>query len=349
MRIAVASVLVPFIRGGAELYNRNLFEALKRHGHDVEFITLPFRFGPPSAVHRSMDVWEQENFNAWDVGHVDLVVATKFPAFYADHPNMVVWLMHQHRSVYELWETPFGDWPGNPGASELRYRIIERDTHHLRKARAVHTISQVVSDRIERFNGVASAPLLHPPNDAERYSTGQFLPYIFAPSRLETLKRQDLAIKALQHCDPSVRLVICGKGGLRDSYERLAQELGVADRVMFLGHVSDDELVSWFMNASGVFFAPFDEDYGYVTLEAMLSGKPVITCADSGGPLTFVRQDETGFIAEPDPLSIAGAFNTIWNDRAQAREMGMNGLSYYHELGLSWDHVVETLTSEAPV
>ena len=66
------------------------------------------------------------------------------------------------------------------------------------------------------------------------------------------------------------------------------RELGLTNQVTWLGVVSEEQKCEWYANSLGVVFPPLDEDYGYVTLEAMLSSKPVITCADSGGPLEFV-------------------------------------------------------------
>jgi hypothetical protein len=81
------------------------------------------------------------------------------------------------------------------------------------------------------------------------------------------------------------------------------------------------------------------EDYGYITLEAMLSSKAVITCADPGGPLEFIRHGETGLIAEPSPEHLAAAMDQLWQDRESARRMGQAGralTSRWASLGKTW-------------
>ena len=67
------------------------------------------------------------------------------------------------------------------------------------------------------------------------------------------------------------------------------------------GFVTDDELVQLYGNALGVCYLPFDEDYGYVTLEGMLSGKPVVVARDGGGATEFIEHDSEGLVVEPDP------------------------------------------------
>jgi glycosyltransferase involved in cell wall biosynthesis len=88
-----------------------------------------------------------------------------------------------------------------------------------------------------------------------------------------------------------------------------------------------------------------DEDYGYVTLEAMLASKPVITCTDSGGPLEFVCDGETGLITEPTPQGLATAMDRLWGDRAQAKALGESGRAYYSSQKISWATVVQRLLS----
>lgn len=86
-----------------------------------------------------------------------------------------------------------------------------------------------------------------------------------------------------------------------------------------------------------------DEDYGYITLEAMLAQKAVITCADSGGPLEFVIDRQTGIVAQPAAASLAAALDMLWDDRERARQWGCAGRQRYDDLHIDWGHVVERL------
>ncbi len=345
MRIAVVSVQVPFIRGGAENLASGLVNALREYGHEAELIMMPFRFGPTGKILQNMDVWTAEDFTCFDCGKIDRVICLKFPCFYLSHPRKVVWLMHQHRTVYDLWHTKFSGGISNTQEGLLlKDQITKRDTLALKSACAVYTIAKNVSIRMQQFNGVHSIPLYHPPANAERFYTSDTLPYIFCPSRLEGLKRQEFLIRAMKWVQSPVTAVIAGNGGIKPHLDALICELELQDRVKLLGRISDEEMFVWYANCLGVFFGPYDEDYGYVTLEAMLSAKPVITCTDSGGPLEFVISDETGLIVEPSPERIADAIDRLYFDRNRSKSMGKAGLARYHEMDISWLNVVSKLT-----
>ncbi len=347
MRIAVANTQSPFIHGGAETLAAGLITALREAGHCAELVTLPFRFHPPSEVLRTMETWAGERFDQFDVGHVDAVVCLRFPTYCLRHPNRIVWLLHQHRAVYDLHGTAYGGSDDDPDAIRLRRDAIALDNEHLRSARAVYTIARRVSERLREHNGIASTPIYHPPAHADRFRCADPLPYIFFPSRLEELKRQALLIRAMALVRSPVAAVLAGEGGSREKLESLITELGVGDRVRLIGRIDFDELVGWYANALGVFFGPFDEDYGYVTLEAMLSAKAVITCKDSGEPTEFVRHEETGLITEPTPAAIADAIDSLHARPTWARELGTNARDRYFEMNIRWDDITHAITGSA--
>jgi len=343
MRIALTTVQVPFIRGGAEQLVNGLANALTRAGHIAEIVSTPFRFAPSGEIARSVEAWEHEDFGTFDCGTIDAVIALKFPTYYLEHAHKIVWLLHQHRAVYELFDTPFGISASDPDNLKLRASIVDRDTRHLRAASAVHTLSARVTQRLMANNGVSSMPLYHPPPDAEAFYCGDHLPYIYFPSRLESLKRQELLIRAMTHVRSPIVAIISGAGGAQPMLAELVERLGLQSSVRLVGHVSAAENFAWYANALGVFFGPHDEDYGYVTLESMLSSKPVITCTDSGGPLEFVVQDETGLVVQPIAEAVAGAIDTLFANRQRAADMGHAGRDRYRSLGISWDQVVYAL------
>ena len=346
MKIAIATAQVPFISGGAEFMTAELVRVLREFGHNTEVVSLPFRFGPHSEVKRNMNAWSSESFDKFDCGHIDKVICLKFPSFYLNHPNKRVWLMHQHRSVYELFDSPYGETSSNPDAIALRDEIVERDTTALNEAKAIFTISKRVSERMAHYNGVNSRHLYQPSRLTEKLKIGEQLPYIFFPSRLETLKRQDLLIQAAKHLSSPCSIIIAGEGGQGTNLEILVDKLGLSNRVRFLGRIDDNELIRWYSNALGVFFGPFEEDYGFITLEAMKSSKPVITCKDSGGPTEFVVDRETGYISDPDPVAVAQAIDELYFNRSKAKQMGQTAHEHYESLDISWKNVVENLLSD---
>jgi glycosyltransferase involved in cell wall biosynthesis len=174
--------------------------------------------------------------------------------------------------------------------------------------------------------------------------------YILAIGRITASKRQHLLVHAMSHVGPNVRLVIAGQPERPDEgeeMERLVADRGLQDRVRLdLRFISDEEKVELLARARAVAYLPHDEDsYGYVTVEAMLSHKPVITAKDSGGVLQLVRHQHTGLVAEATPESLAAAMQSLSSDARLATRMGQAGNALVEKLDLSWDSVVETLLS----
>ena len=345
MRIAIATVQVPFVRGGAEALAGNLGHAIRRLGHDVEVVSAPFRFQPPSEVERCMDFWQGFDLGSADgCGGIDAVVCLQFPTYYLCHPRKQVWLLHQHRAAYEL-EPPAVGAGGCLSADDLllRRRIRHADGRALAACEPIHTIAKTVSARLFRYNNLFSTPLYHPPPHLGRHYCDDAEPYVLFPSRLVWHKRQDLFVEAMRRTGSGVAGVLVGDGPLEPGLERAIESAGLGERVHLLGRVSDDELMTLYARAAAVVFVPFDEDYGYVTLEAMLSAKPVVTCTDSGGPLEFVSDGETGLVCPPEPAALAAAIDRLAADRALAAELGRRGRERYAELVPSWDVVVREL------
>lgn len=347
MRIGVATVYTPGIFGGAEFLAAGLEAAFKRAGHSLHSIRIPFRFDPPSYAHEAMAQALTVDFSRYGGGQIDAMICLKFPAYLIEHPNKALWLLHQHRPAYDLYNTPYGWTRGHKETDRLRAEIIRADNRSIGSAKAVFTIAERVCQRLRQFNNIESTALYHPPADDLAFHCAEPMPYIFAPSRLEILKRQDLLLRAVAACPKPVQVIFGGTGGRRDYLEELARELGITDRVRFLGEISRSEMIALYAHAAGVFFGPLDEDYGYVTLEAMLSSKPVITCTDSGGPLEFVIDGETGLVTAPTPEAVAEALVRIVDDPGRAAEMGRAGRARYLDLEIGWQPVVDQLLAGA--
>ena len=114
-----------------------------------------------------------------------------------------------------------------------------------------------------------------------------------------------------------------------------------------LGFVSAEDLMSLYARCRAAYYAPLNEDYGYVTVESFLSRKPLVTTTDAGGPLEFVTDGETGLVAEPDPESVAAAIDRLWAlPEARLREMGE--AVHARVADISWDHVIDQLTQALP-
>ena len=346
MRVGIATVYTPGIRGGAELLADGLGAAIHAAGHSVHHIRLPFYFDPAAATGRAMEQAKALDFSRYGGGQIDRMICLKFPAYLLAHPHKSVWLLHQHRPAYDLYGGRHGWTAGQEETDRLRAQIIAADNESLGGGVPVYTIAERVSQRLRDYNGIASQPLYHPPADEQAFHCAPALPYIVAPSRLEALKRQDLLLRAVAACTRPVQVIFAGAGSMQGKLEQQAAALGIADRVRFLGEISRAEMIALYAHALGVFFGPLDEDYGYVTLEAMLSHKPVITCTDSGGPLEFVIDGETGFICAPEPEAIAAALERLATEPDEAAQLGRAGRARYAQMEIGWDQVVAALLAE---
>ena len=339
-RILVCETQVPFVTGGAELLVRSLVDRLRAAGYETDVVSVPFKWYPKEEILAHAAAWRLLDLSESNGTRVDLVITTKFPSYFVRHPNKVVWLMHQHRAAYDLCGTEHSDFHHTDPDVAVRERIHALDREMLGECRRRYTISANTARRLQRFNGVAAEPLYHPPALAGRLRHESYGSYVLSVGRLEPLKRVELAIDAMRHADEPLRLVIAGDGTAAEALRRTAAEAGVADRVDFLGRVDDETLVDLYANALAVVYPPYDEDYGYVTLEAFLARKPVVTASDAGGPLEFVEHNVSGLVCDPDAEAFAAAFNAL-GDKARARTLGDAG--HERARAVTWDGVIEAL------
>jgi glycosyltransferase involved in cell wall biosynthesis len=341
--VLVCETQVPLVRGGAELLVRQLVSELRQRGIATDRVSLPFKWYPKEEILPHAAAWRMLDLSESNGRPIDLVIATKFPTYFARHPNKVCWLVHQHRAAYELCATEYSDFHHEEIDVGLRDRIMALDEQMLGECQGLYTISETVTARLQKYNGLASTPLYHPPLLAPKLSKGHYGDYVLSVARLERNKRIDLIIGALAHLPAHLRMVIVGEGSHRSFIEREAEDLGVIDRITFAGSVADDDLVTLYRDALCVVYVPYDEDYGLATLEAFLAEKPVVTARDSGGTLEFVRDLENGFVVNPDPQAIAGAVARLDADRSLAASLGSTGRSV--AAAITWDTVIERLLS----
>ena len=347
MKILIATSCVPFMRGSAEILAGNLRDALEAAGHEAELAAIPFKHYPPERIPEHMLACRLLDLTETGGVRIDRVIALRFPAYLIPHPNKVVWLLRQHRPAYELWDHPrAGDLIHYADGPVVREAIRQADRELIPEAKAVYTVSQNVSGRLRRYSGIDSEPLYNPPAHAGLFYSRPAGDYFFFPSRITAVKRQGLIVQALAQCRERVRVRFAGEADSpmqQAECDKAARELKLSDRIEWLGWVTEEQKRDLYANCLGVIFPPADEDCGYVTLEAMLSSKPVITCSDSGGPLEFVVDRQTGLVANPTPESLAKAMDALWADRRSAAAMGAASREHYLDLKISWENVVDKL------
>jgi glycosyltransferase involved in cell wall biosynthesis len=345
-RIAVAAVQSPFLRGGAERHVERLVEELRRRDIDADLVTMPLLEQSRFDIVKSALLWRMTDLSRLGGSAVDAVIATRFPSYLTPHPRKVAWVIHQYRQAYDQFGTIYSDLTGSEEDVRLRRMIYAMDRKGLGEARKIFANSRTVAERLERYNGISSTPLYHPPPLSGRYRSeapGQWALWV---GRLEGWKRPELAVGALAHA-PSAMLNVVGTGPDLERLRRRAQAIGVDSRCRFLGSVSDDELLELYARARIVLVTACEEDYGYVALEAFLSERAVLTVRDAGGPLEFVRDGKTGIVVPPTAEALGRALEVCWNRVDDLGAMGRRGRQSVE--AIQWDDVVAQLCGAAGV
>jgi len=349
VRVLIASTFVPFVKGGASKIVDDLHRELLRRGFETDTALIPFHSDWPeiaaqTAAIRLLDVTESAG------NRIDRVIAIRAPAYALRHPNKVAWFIHHYREAYDLWNTEWSGMPDDERGRHHRDMMRRSDDLYLRECRKVFTNSKVVANRVLEFNGLRPDGILYPPLQSDHpFRPGPFGDYLLYVSRLNPIKRQALAIEALRHTDPELRLVIAGAGDdptFASKLEARAREAGVAERVRFTGYITEADKAELTAGCCGALYLAFDEDsYGYSTLEAFHAHKPVVTLTDSGGSLEVIRDGHNGLICEPEPKALAEAMNRLWRDRVAGQRLGDAAHASLQLHGIHWDRVIEKLTA----
>ena len=196
--VVVCEAQVPFVHGGAELHARGLVDHLRRRGYLAERVAVPFKWYPKDELLTQIAAWRMLDISESNGQRIDLAIGTKFPTYFARHPNKITWVFHQYRAIYDLCGTPYSEFTHTEGDVRLRDRLIALDNQMLGESRRLFTNARNTAARLARFNGIAAEPLYHPPPLAGRLKPGPFGDYVLSVGRLEGNKRVDLIIRALE-------------------------------------------------------------------------------------------------------------------------------------------------------
>jgi glycosyltransferase involved in cell wall biosynthesis len=342
-RIAVVTSNPPFAEGGHLVIARALVEALRAHGHEADLVTTPQnRFGRQAAAYAAN--W------LTDVGvdafgrNTDQVISFRYPSYAVRHARHVCWLNHTMREYYDLWPRLIAGLGRKGRLKEtVRRRLIHAADRYLltRNVTRLFVQSRTIQTRLGVLKGVG-ATVLYPPPPQRAYRCDSYDDFLLAVSRLTPLKRFDLLLRALAQPEAAgVRCVIAGDGEEASRLRALRRELGLERRVEMIGHVDSAGLVEQLARCRAVAFVPYDEDYGFVTVEAFAARKPVVTCTDSGGPVELVEHGRTGLVAAPEPQALACAIARIMQAPAEAERMGAAGAAV--AAPLTWERAVSQL------
>jgi len=348
MRIVIASTYVPFVKGGGVMIVDSLEEQLRKRGFEVEVVKIPLRSAwfellDQTVALRLLDLTESSG------QRIDRLITIRYPAYAIPHPNKINWFIHHHRTAYDLYGTEYHDMPNTPEALKIRQMIIHSDTLYLKEAKKTYTISEVLVERLRKFNHIEADGVVYQPlPDASPFYKGASGDYFLYTARLTPVKRQTIAIEAMRYTRSNFKLMLAGPPDVEwygNDLKALAEKYGVADRVQFTGWIDEKTKADLTANAFAALYVSYQEDgYGYSSLEAFHSSKAVITLNDSGGTNELIKHGFNGLILEPNPHALADGMEALWADKQRAIEMGDNGLQTLAMLHIDWDYVIERLT-----
>lgn len=345
MRIAVVNNMDPFVRGGAEDLADYLVAHLRATGHAAHLLRIPFCYEPAENIYDEMLACRM-----MEIGDVDLVIGFKFPAYLIQHPNKVLWLVHQYRQAYDMWDSGHSNIANSESGHRLRRTIAAADNECFSSVRRLTTISPVVHKRLKKYNGIDSQILRAPLNGPQDFRVGDYGDYIFCGGRINALKRQHLLVEAMKHVRSNAKLVIAGPADCEADgtlLKKLVEQHGLKSRVRLdIGYHSRQKLLPLICDALACAYIPVAEDsYGYVAMEANQAGKAVITASDAGGVLELVLDGQTGWVCEPNALQLAAAIDSAFEHRQRTIALGQHARQEWLKKELTWERTIERLVA----
>lgn len=343
MKVLIVNNMAPFVWGGAEELAAHLQRNLVIAGHEAEILRIPFQWEPPARIPSQMLM--ARAFELWNTDHV---IALKFPAYLIRHPKKTLWLLHQYRQAYDLYDTGQTNLPPGAAGLELRSLIQQADQESFSESRHIFTNSEVTRQRLLKYNGFDADVLLPPVNDPELFPGGEPGDYIFAGGRVNGMKRQHLLLEALARADKRVKLLIAGPPDSSDDAACLmaaVERFGLADRAKLDLRFLPRKVYAGYLNrAAAVAYLPYDEDsLGYVAMEAATAAKALVTTADSGGILGLVKHEDTGWVVQPSADDLAGAMEAVFENATRTKMYGQAARALWKSMKINWPDTVEAL------
>ena len=228
----------------------------------------------------------------------------------------------------------------------IKYSLLPKFTHKaamritwadagriLRKMDALTTPTRRAAELLENAAGVSGVLAISCGIDASRFAnetpTSNKNPRFLFLGRLDDEKRIHVLLQAVAKLTehPNVIVELVGDGGERENLARLADELGIADRVIFTGHITDQELPKAYERCTAFVMPSIAELQSIATMEAMASGRPVIA-ADAMALPHLVHDGDNGYLFPPDDAdALAERLRRILNaDQQELNRMSENSL-----------------------
>lgn len=347
----VSNVVYPFVVGGAEKRIYEIGTRLADRGHTVTVYGRHFWDGPASTTHDGLhleavapetDLYTDDRRSIpealgfagrltprllRDAGEHDLLIASVFP-YFPVFPTVLAGWRHDVPVVttwHECWRDYWRDYLGRLAPGGM---AVERLTANIPQHAVA--VSGVTADRLAEIGPARDdIAVVHNGVDVDHIQSVDPVetPYdVLAVGRLVEAKRVETLLRAVARLDSpssdaqpdSVRLGVIGDGPERDRLESLAENLGIADRVDFLGFLDDyDDVLAHLRGTRIVASASVREGFGITLVEALAADCTVVAVDHPNSAGSEVVGD-AGFLVEPTPESLAdGIDRALSGERPQ--------------------------------
>ena len=363
MRILLLNSEYPPIGGGAGNASANVARCLAALGHELTVLTAHFDGQPKMETRDGVTVYripalrrkqdhsgavEQLAFIAsasfWTLGWARRNRPNATLAFFGMPCGAVAWLLKVVYKIPYIISLRGGDVPGfRPYDFKTFHKLIGPFLHVIwHQASAVVANSNGLRDLAVAFDSRIEIPIIPNGVDGTRYTNEArdwSPPHLFSVGRIVYQKGLDLGLRALaQLKDLEWRWSIAGDGPQMEPLKSLAQELGITERVTFLGWRSKEELAKDYHQANLFLFPSRHEGMPNAVLEAMSSGLPVVATRIAGNE-ELVMEGGTGFLVPSEDIdALRDALRKLLTNSNLCEQMGAASRQRV-ETEYSWEKV----------
>jgi len=180
-------------------------------------------------------------------------------------------------------------------------------------------ISKEIKKRIKR-DYHRESEIFYPGVDPKKYKTGKYGNYILSVTRMVSAKRPMMIAESMKYVkNKNIKMMFVGEGPFEEKIKKIAEK---QKNIIMKGLVSEEELINLYANCLGAIYIPINEDYGYVPIEAGVSGKATIGVNEGGLKETIV-DGKTGFLIDNiTPQKVAEKIDILANNKNLAIKMG---------------------------
>lgn len=321
-----------------------------------------------------------KKFEELNLEGYDLVLSTQPPSFAINHDRVVILFYHHLKIYYDLFEACIESGLYNEELHKRSSEIVRAiDNNYITNNKHYIAGSEHVASRLRKFNNIKNYINIFSAGISDEYYNynGDIsYNYPICVGRHEFPKRPELFIHTMKHVN-GLKGKVIGEGGKTEDLKKIDVYLTALHRnheeindddlwkftinninsmnlkntekytkdsnVIFLGKLSQNQLIKEYSDAMCVICPAYEEDYGLTAIEAMAFHKPVIACKDGGGYAEFIEHGQNGFIVEPSGEAIAEVINYLKDNPSQLRKMGENAYEFSRKY--DWKNAIRSFNN----